>query len=66
MSTKLKPIKLDLSPNPLLITQFYGGTKLKTCVQLTQYLDNAGKHQYIQLNKRDARKLAKYLIIWAK
>ncbi len=56
MSTNLKPVTSAI--NELKLTRFFGGQSNGVCLQISQR-DGRGNWGYIQLNKKDMRRLAK-------
>lgn len=57
MSTELKPT-MDRNDAKILMTQYWGGAKYGTCIQLT------GENDYIVLDKPAAKRLIEALNEW--
>lgn len=59
MSKELKPMKHTGSRAvELSVTRYYGGENVGRCFQLTGEMEN-GRIGYVQLNKKDIKKLIK-------
>ena len=66
MGTQVESVMRDnrWTEEPIRVKQFFGGEGKGRCVQLTARSERDG-HQYIQLTRGEAKRLAHRLIEWA-